>query len=35
VIDVTPEGFVVKEMVPGLTFEELQERTDAPLKMAD
>ena len=31
VIDVAPRGFVVIDMVPGLSFEELQERTDAPL----
>jgi 3-oxoadipate CoA-transferase beta subunit len=31
VIDVTPKGLVVKEMVDGLTFEELQALTDAPL----
>ena len=31
VIDVTPRGFVVREMAPGLDFEELQARTDAPL----
>jgi 3-oxoadipate CoA-transferase beta subunit len=31
VIDVTPEGFVVREVVPGLTRDELQERTGAPL----
>jgi 3-oxoadipate CoA-transferase beta subunit len=31
VIDITPKGLVVKEMVDGLTFEELQELTDAPL----
>ena len=31
VIDVTPRGFVVIDTVPGLSFEELQERTDAPL----
>jgi 3-oxoadipate CoA-transferase beta subunit len=34
VIDVTPNGLVVKEMVPGLTLEELQGLTDAPLLMA-
>ena len=34
VIDVTPEGFAVREMVPGLTLEALQEVTDAPLRMA-
>ena len=31
VIDVTPRGFVVIDMIPGLSFEALQERTDAPL----
>jgi len=31
VIDVTSKGFVVTDMVPGLSFDELQERTDAPL----
>ena len=31
VIDVTERGFVVTDMVPGLTLEELQERTGAPL----
>jgi 3-oxoadipate CoA-transferase beta subunit len=31
VIDVTPKGFVVIDMVPGLTLEALQARTDAPL----
>jgi 3-oxoadipate CoA-transferase beta subunit len=33
VIDVTPKGLVVTEMVPGLTLEELQKLTDAPLSM--
>ena len=33
VIDVTPAGFAVREMVPGLTLEALQEVTDAPLRM--
>jgi len=32
VIDVTPKGFVVTEIVPGLSFDELQERTGAPLQ---
>ena len=32
VIDVTPRGFAVIDMVPGLTLEELQARTDAPLQ---
>src|SRR5689334_12748126 len=31
VIDVTERGFVVTDMVPGLTIEELQERTGATL----
>lgn len=34
VIDVTPDGFAVREMVPGLTLDALQELTDAPLHMA-
>lgn len=34
VIDVTPKGLVVNEMVPGLTLDELQKLTDAPLSMA-
>ena len=32
VIDVTPRGFTVVDMVPGLSLEELQARTDAPLQ---
>src|SRR5438309_3427527 len=32
VIDVTPNGFVVTDMVPGMTLEALQQRTDAPLQ---
>jgi 3-oxoadipate CoA-transferase beta subunit len=31
VIDVTPNGFVVTDMVPGLGVDELQERTGATL----
>jgi 3-oxoadipate CoA-transferase beta subunit len=31
VIDVTPQGFAVVDMVPGLSLDELQARTDAPL----
>ncbi|WP_395675676.1 3-oxoacid CoA-transferase subunit B [Inquilinus sp.] len=30
-IEVTPEGFAVGDIVPGLSFEELQARTGAPL----
>lgn len=32
IIDVTPEGFTVRAMIDGLTMEELQARTEAPLK---
>ena len=32
VIDVTPRGFAIIDMVPGLTLEELQARTNAPLQ---
>ncbi|MGY2066442.1 3-oxoacid CoA-transferase subunit B [Blastococcus sp. SYSU DS0619] len=35
VIDVGPTGFVVREMVAGLSREELQQRTAAPLGFAD
>jgi 3-oxoadipate CoA-transferase, beta subunit len=35
VLDVTDDGFAVREMVPGLTFETLQDVTDAPLRMAN
>jgi 3-oxoadipate CoA-transferase, beta subunit len=31
VLDVTDKGFEVRDMVPGLTFEALQDVTDAPL----
>ena len=31
VLDVTPRGFVVRDMVPGLTFEALQARSTATL----
>ncbi|MBX6424810.1 MAG: CoA transferase subunit B [Variibacter sp.] len=34
VLDVTPAGFAVIEMVPGITFDELQALTDAPLHRA-
>jgi 3-oxoadipate CoA-transferase beta subunit len=35
VIDVTPEGFVVRERIEDLPFEELQNRTGARLKLAN
>ena len=35
VIDVTPEGFVVKEMVAGLDLAGLQKLTEAPLYASD
>jgi 3-oxoadipate CoA-transferase beta subunit len=31
VMDVTPDGLLVREMAPGLTFEELQAATGAQL----
>src|ERR1700693_1785128 len=34
VLDVTDGGFAVREMVPGMTLDELQKVTDAPLRMA-
>ena len=34
VLDVTDQGFAVREMVPGLTLDALQKVTDAPLRMA-
>jgi len=35
VLDVTPDGFTVCEMVEGLTLDALQKVTDAPLRMLD
>ncbi len=35
VLDVTEEGFVVRDMVPGLTLEALQDVTEARLRMAN
>jgi 3-oxoacid CoA-transferase B subunit len=35
VIDVTPEGLLVREMVPGLEFEDLQKKTGARLRLAN
>ena len=35
VIDVTPEGLVVREMVPGMTLAALQALTEPPLSQAD
>jgi 3-oxoadipate CoA-transferase beta subunit len=35
VIDVTPNGMVARELVEGLTFEELQNVTEAKLTLAD
>lgn len=34
VIDVTPQGFAVIDMVPGMTIDELQQRTEARLHRA-
>lgn len=35
VIEVTPEGLLVREMVPGLEFKELQKKTGARLRLAN
>jgi len=35
VIDVTEKGFVVREMTAGISFDELQEKTAAPLTLAE
>ncbi len=35
VLDITADGFVVRDIAPGLSFEALQQVTDAPLKMAN
>ena len=31
VIDVTPQGLLVRNLAPGVSFEDVQQRTDAPL----
>jgi 3-oxoadipate CoA-transferase beta subunit len=35
IIDVTPDGLLVRELVPGMTLEALQAQTEPPLKLAD
>ena len=35
VLDITKRGFVVREMAPGLTWDALQARTDAPIHKPD
>jgi 3-oxoadipate CoA-transferase beta subunit len=35
VLDITPDGFTVREMVEGLTLDALQKVTNAPLRMLD
>ena len=35
VLDVTTDGFLVREMVPGMTLENLQAVTEAKLRLAD
>jgi len=35
VLDVTDDGFAVREMAPGLTLEAVQDVTEAPLRMAN
>jgi 3-oxoacid CoA-transferase subunit B len=35
VVAVTPEGLVLQEVAPGISVDEVQQRTDAPLRVAD
>ena len=35
VVDVTPEGFLLREYVPGWTVEDIQSITHAPLRVAE
>jgi 3-oxoacid CoA-transferase subunit B len=35
VVDVTPDGFVLRETAPGVSVEEVQAATGAPLTVAD
>jgi 3-oxoacid CoA-transferase subunit B len=35
VVDITPGGFVLRELAPGVTADEVREKTDAPLTDAD
>jgi 3-oxoadipate CoA-transferase beta subunit len=35
VIDITPQGLFVLEMVPGMTLEQLQEKTEPELQLAN
>src|SRR3954447_26520759 len=35
VVDITPSGFALRELAPGVTADEVRERTDAPLADAD
>jgi len=34
VVDVTPDGFMVTELAPGITFEEVEEQTGGPIRLA-
>jgi 3-oxoadipate CoA-transferase beta subunit len=34
VVDVTPNGFVVTELAPGVMFEDVERQTGAPIKPA-
>lgn len=35
VIDITPDGLVLREVAPGITVQMVQERTGVPLRLAD
>jgi len=34
VLDITPQGFAVVELAPGVTLDEVQAKTGVPLRMA-
>lgn len=35
VIDVTPDGLLVRELAPGITIEQVRDATDAPLQVSE
>jgi len=34
VVDITPDGFVATELAPGVTFDEVERQTGAPIRLA-
>jgi len=35
VVDVTPEGFLLVELAPGVSFEEVEQKTGAPIRLRE